>query len=213
LDGHAFLGFKTKKGNLMYLAFDTETTDLPRPHLDLNHPAQPHLLQFAGVLFDRKGTEVDKLFTKVRPGADALLSSRAFAAHGITLEEAFHHGMEVSEVFRWLKSASNRSRCVVGHNVQFDLQILAIAAARSGETEWSAPSQAFCTMALSAPLVNLPPTSRMIAAGRFQPKAPSLSECIEHFFGEKLIGAHNAEADVKACIKVFRHLVLDRRVA
>lgn len=38
----------------MYLAFDTETTDLPRPHLEPDHLAQTNLLQSAGVLFDGK---------------------------------------------------------------------------------------------------------------------------------------------------------------
>ena len=197
----------------MYLAFDTETTDVPRPHLELDHRAQPHLLQFAGVLFDQHGTELDRLFTKVRPGADALLSSHAYAAHGISLEEAFHCGIAVSEVFRWFSSASKRSTCIVGHNVQFDLQIMAIVAARLGETGWSTSAKAFCTMAQSTPLVNLPPTPRMMAAGRFQPKSPSLTECVSHFFGEEHRGAHDAAADVRACIRIFRHLSQERKVA
>ncbi len=36
----------------MYLAFDTETTDLPRNHLERTHPFQPHLIQFAGIVVD-----------------------------------------------------------------------------------------------------------------------------------------------------------------
>lgn len=197
----------------MYLAFDTETTDLPRPHLELDHVTQPHLLQFAGVLFDESGRELDRLFTKVRPSPAALLSSHAYAAHGISLEEAFHCGVEVSEVFRWFTSASRRSTCIVGHNVQFDLQIMAIVAARLGETGWSTPSQTFCTMTQSTPLVNLPPTLRMMAAGRFHPKSPSLSECIRHFFGEEHSDAHDAVADVRACIRIFRHLSQKKKVA
>ena len=191
----------------MYLAFDTETTDVPRPHLELDHPAQPHLLQFAGILFDRKGSEIDRLITKVRPGPDALMSDQAFAAHGITLEEAFHQGIAASEVLRWFVAASNRSMCIVGHNVQFDLQIMAILAARVGENRWSTPSWSFCTMAQSTSAVNLPPTAKMKAAGRYHPKSPSLSECVEHFFGEPHAGAHDAEADVRACIRIFRHLM------
>jgi DNA polymerase-3 subunit epsilon len=197
----------------MYLAFDTETTDLPRPHLEADHPAQPHLLQFAGVLFDQNGTELDRLFTMVRPGHGALLSTHAFAAHGISLEEAFHRGIEASEVFRWFASASKRSTCLVGHNVEFDLRIMAIVAARLGETGWSGPVQTFCTMTQSTPLVNLPPTLRMMAAGRFYPKSPSLSECVRHFFGEEHSDAHNAEADVRACIRIFRHLTTERTAA
>jgi DNA polymerase-3 subunit epsilon len=197
----------------MYLAFDTETTDLPRPHLEPDHPAQPHLLQFAAVLFNENGTELDRLFTMVRPGRAALLSTQAFAAHGISLEEAFHRGIEASEVFRWFASASKRSTCIVGHNVEFDLRIMTIVAARLGETGWSPPPQTFCTMTQSTPLVNLPPTLRMIAAGRYHPKSPSLSECVRHFFGEEHRDAHDAAADVRACIRIFRHLNQAKEVA
>jgi DNA polymerase-3 subunit epsilon len=197
----------------MYLAFDTETTDIPRPHLELDNIAQPHLLQFAGVLFDESGQEFDRLFTKVRPQPGVLLSAHAYAAHGISLEEAFHFGVEPSVVFRWFTSASERSTCIVGHNVQFDLQIMAIVAARLGEMGWSTPPNVFCTMAQSTPLVNLPPTLRMMAAGRFHPKSPSLSECVKHFFGEEHSDAHDAIADVRACIRIFRHLKQESKVA
>jgi DNA polymerase-3 subunit epsilon len=197
----------------MYLAFDTETTDIPRPHLEPDHMAQPYLLQFAGILFNDDGTELDRLFTMVRPGRGALLSAHAFAAHGISLEEAFHRGIEASEVFRWFASASKRSTCIVGHNVEFDLRIMTIVAARLGEIGWSTPTEIFCTMAESTPLVNLPPTLRMMAAGRFHPKSPSLSECVQHFFGEKHTDAHDAVADVRACIRIFRYLNQERKVA
>jgi DNA polymerase III subunit epsilon len=197
----------------MYLAFDTETTDLPRPHLAPDHRAQPHLLQFAGILFDDTGAELDRLITKVRPGPDALLSPQAYAAHGISLEYAFHSGVDVSQVLRWFIAAVGRATCIVGHNVEFDLQIMAIVAARAKEDRWSTPSRTFCTMAQSTRLVNLPPTPRMVAAGRNHPKSPTLSECIKHFFGEKHRDAHDAEADVRACIRIFHHLTTCRKAA
>jgi DNA polymerase-3 subunit epsilon len=171
------------------------------------------LLQFAGILFDEGGTELDRLFTKVRPGAGALLSAHAYAAHGISLEDAFHKGIAASDVFHWFVSASQRATCVIGHNVQFDLQIMAIVAARLGEPGWPKPSRTFCTMVNSSSLVNLPPTPRMMAAGRYEPKAPTLSECMKHFFGEHLTGAHDAETDVRACIRIFRHLSQKKKVA
>jgi DNA polymerase-3 subunit epsilon len=197
----------------MYLAFDTETTDLPRPHLEPDHLAQPHLLQFAGILFNDDGTELDRLFTMVRPGRGALLSTHAFAAHGISLEEAFHRGIAASEVFRWFATASRRSTCIVGHNIDFDLRMMTIVAARLGKTGWTAPGHTFCTMAHSTALVNLPPTLRMMAAGRFHPKSPTLSECVRHFFGEEHRDAHDAEADVRACIRIFRHLKTEKTAA
>jgi DNA polymerase III subunit epsilon len=195
----------------MYLAFDTETTDIPRPSFAPDHASQPCLLQFAGILFDESGAELDRLVTMVRPGPDASLSPHAYAAHGISLEYAFHIGVEVSQVLNWFLAAATRSTCIIGHNVQFDLQMMAIVAARASEDGWSTPPRTFCTMAHSTPMLNLPPTPRMVAAGRYHPKSPTLSECIEHFFGEKHSGAHDAEADVRACIRIFRHLNQEKK--
>ena len=46
----------------------------------------------------------------------------------------------------------------------------------------------------------------MRAAGFNKPKSPKLEECIEHFFGEKLSGAHDAMVDVGACKRVYFNL-------
>jgi DNA polymerase-3 subunit epsilon len=47
----------------------------------------------------------------------------------------------------------------------------------------------------------------MLAAGFNKPKPPKLSECIQFFFNEELVGAHDALVDVRACVRVFRHLM------
>jgi DNA polymerase III subunit epsilon len=64
----------------------------------------------------------------------------------------------------------------------------------------------FCTMEASAPIVNLPPTERMVAAGFNKPKPPKLEECIKHFFKEDLKGAHDAMIDVSACRRIYFEL-------
>ena len=193
----------------MYLAFDTETTDLPRNYLERTHPAQPHLLQFAAIVFDDMGYEIDRLFTLVKPGPGALLSTTAYNAHGISLERASTEGMEPLDVFRWFTAKASSAKRIIGHNVQFDIQIMAILGARLTGQVWVPPCPLFCTMAHSAPIVNLPPTARMLAAGRDHPKPPTLSECVGHFFGEGLPDAHDAGADVRACIRVFHRLALE----
>ena len=38
-------------------------------------------------------------------------------------------------------------------------------------------------------------------------KWPKLEECVRHFFGETLVGAHDALTDVRATARVFYHLV------
>jgi DNA polymerase-3 subunit epsilon len=190
----------------MYLAFDTETTDLPKPHLDMAHSSQPHLIQFAGVVFNDDGQEIDRLFTLVKPGPDARLSPQAFKAHGIELDLAISDGMEPLEVFKWFTQQARTVDRIIGHNVHFDIQIMAILGLRVTGRIWFPPCPLFCTMTHAAPIVNLPPTPRMIAAGRYHAKPPTLTECVSHFFDEELIGAHHATTDVGACIRVFRHL-------
>jgi DNA polymerase-3 subunit epsilon len=66
-------------------------------------------------------------------------------------------------------------------------------------------------MTQSTPLVKLPPTFRMMAAGRFHPKSPTLSEFVRHFLGEEHSDAHDAIADVRACIRIFRHLNQEKK--
>jgi len=51
------------------------------------------------------------------------------------------------------------------------------------------------------------------AAGINKPKPPKLEECIRHFFGEELDGAHDAMVDVVACRRVFFHLRTLERAA
>jgi DNA polymerase-3 subunit epsilon len=190
----------------MYLAFDTETTGLTRPYLHPAHCSQPHLLQFAGILLDDLGNEICRMFTLVKPGPDAELAPEAFKAHGISLERAYRDGMSSLEVFRWFTGKARSAKLIIGHNVQFDLQVMAIVSARSTDEIWAPSCPTFCTMAHSTPILNLPPTARMMASGRYHPKAPTLSECVEHFFGEELNDAHDAAADVAASIRIFRHL-------
>jgi DNA polymerase-3 subunit epsilon len=192
----------------MYLAFDTETTDLPRAHLELAHPFQPHLIQFGAIVFDDLGYETDRLFTLVKPGPTALLSTTAHNAHGISLERANREGMDPFDVFLWFMTAANNASRIIGHNVQFDIHIMRILGARLTGQVWAPPCPLFCTMANAAPIVNLPPTARMLASGRNYPKPPTLSECVGHFFGEELPEAHDAGADVVACIRVFHRLAL-----
>lgn len=62
---------------------------------------------------------------------------------------------------------------------------------------------AFCTQGKSTKIINLPPTEKMLAAGRKHAKSPNLAEAYEFFTGKKLEGAHNAAVDLAACKAVY----------
>lgn len=191
----------------MILAFDTETTGLPQWKLPSDDPCQPHVIQFAGLVLDNDGDEVDCLSTIARPARNAVMSPEAFNAHGITLERANSEGISPFDVIDWFGAAIKKVDLVVGHNVSFDVRLMRIMSARWTNEKWDCPHPLFCTMKRSQAIVNLPPTERMMAVGRTNPKPPKLGEAYEHFFGEPLEGAHDALIDVRASVRVFNHLV------
>lgn len=197
----------------MLLFFDLETTGLPAFKAPSDAPHQPHIVQFAAALIDPvTRTERACIDLIVHPDGWTIPDEVA-AIHGITNDIATGCGvpeMTVANLFLAL-----RAQCTleVAHNIPFDRRIMRIAMLRYGmsreEVEASEASEAgeqFCTMKTALPIVNLPPTAKMLAAGFNKPKQPKLSECIKHFFGEDLEGAHNALVDVRACARLYFHL-------
>ncbi len=198
----------------MILAFDSETTGLPSWNDPSDAPHQPHCIQLAAMLCDPISHDpVTTLSTLIKPGPGAVMEPEAFAAHGISLEQAEREGMDPAVATAKFIEMASQATMAVGHNVTFDFRIMRIMGARHAGGKWRWEGPYFCTMRRSTAIVNLPPTERMRAAGRHGPKAPKLSECIQHFFGEDLDGAHDALVDVQASMRVYSHLTRELGVA
>lgn len=194
----------------MILAFDTETTGLPDWKRPSEDPCQPHLVQLAMILLDDDLMERASVSVIIRPDGWTIPDEVA-AIHGITTEIARRVGIPEQaavELFMWLSYSWDTT--MLAHNVKFDQRIMRIAKLRHGQTrqdiEDDERKPTFCTMIAAQPIVNLLPTDRQLAAGFTGPKQPKLAECIKHFFGEDLIGAHDALVDVRACVRIYRHL-------
>lgn len=196
----------------MILFFDTETSGLPDRGRPLDDPRQPWIMQLAMILTEMDGTERASLNVIVQPGCGAILSPEALAVHGITAELAVRCGISSAAAVSLWERYAGMARTLVAHNIGFDMTLMQIAAARSPSrrdpplAECLGSRLQFCTMKAATPVVALPPTAKMVAAGMNRPKPPKLAECVRHFFGEDLIGAHDALADVRACARVFFHL-------
>lgn len=199
----------------MILAFDTETTGLPDFRAPSDAPHQPHLVQLAMILLDDDLVEQASVNLIIRPEGWEI-PKQASDIHGITTEKALALGVPEKMATDLYVSMALGSRpiCdgprkVLAHNADFDLRLMRIAMLRNGyDKDWQAARepQAFCTMKAATPIVNLPPTPKMLAAGFNKPKSASLTECVRHFFNEELDGAHDALVDVRACVRVYRHL-------
>lgn len=201
----------------MILGWDTETTGVPARGMAPEHPDYPHLVQFAAILADDDGTERACLSMIIRPDGWTIPGGAA-AVHGITTELALDAGLPLGCAVAMFDRMARRADTLVGHNVEFDLGIMEAAyhrhvAAAVAQGQLVGALKAIigdrriaCTKDLASPIVNMPPTAKMRAAGFIKPKPPKLEECIRHFFGEELTGAHDALVDVRACLRVFFHL-------
>lgn len=193
----------------MILCYDTETTGLPDFKARSADPAQPHLVQLALVMFDDTGTEVSANCVIVRPDGWEI-TPELTAIHGISQERAMDEGIPEDIAAQMFVIAQARAALRVAHNERFDRRVLRIAMTRAGlERDFiehidGRPS--FDTCAAAKPIVNLPPTDRMLAVGFRGPKPPKLEECIKHFFDEELSGAHDALIDTRACARIYFHL-------
>lgn len=193
----------------MILAFDTETTGLPDWRSPSDAPHQPHLVQLAMILLGDDLVERASVSMIIKPDG-WIIPDEVAAIHGITTDMASRLGVpEKLATDLYVSLLYGTGALAVAHNVDFDTRIMRIAMLRGGyDKDWQEQRKAesFCTMKAATPILNLPPTAKMVAAGFNKPKQPKLSECVLHFFGEELVGAHDALVDVRACLRVFRHL-------
>lgn len=185
--------------------FDTETTGLPLFHEPSEDPRQPHIVQLAASLVDLQSRQVmASMDVIVRPMGWEIPAEVA-AIHGITTERALEVGVPEATALRLFVGLYN-ARKRIAHNEQFDARIIRIGLKRYDvgldADVWKA-GQSECTQLMSTPLLKLPPTEKMRAAGRNHFKSANLREAYQHFTGNQLIGAHRAMVDVQACMAVY----------
>lgn len=191
--------------------FDTETTGLPDWSQPSEAPHQPHIVQLAAQLVNLDTRHViSSMDVIIRPDGWTI-PQETTDVHGITNEMAMDLGVpEASAVEMFMGLWGNRLR--IAHNEQFDARIMRIALMRFFGEERADEFKAGpreCTMRLSSPILNLPPTENM-RGGR---KNPNLREAYKFFTGQDLVNAHSASADTDACKAVYFAIKNEHREA
>ena len=185
--------------------YDTETTGLPLWSQPSEHPDQPHIVQLGACLVDIDTRKVLSTIDVMCKLDGWLIPDEVSAIHGITTEMAGDLGVPESlAVEMLLDLVGERTR--IGHNEPFDARMVRIACMRHFEPSqadaWKG-GDAECTQKLATPILRIPPTDRMKAAGFTKFKTPNLREAVLHFTGKPLENAHSALADVHGCMSVW----------
>lgn len=184
------------------MVFDTETSGLPLWGEPSEDKRQPHIVQYTAVLTDADTQqELDFENLLVKPDGWAI-DPDAMKAHGIAMETLLAEGMPEHYVVDCFTAMAKQADLVVGYNVAFDLRMMRIAMLRFGYTKQGVDDFArthvkkHCCQVQATPLARIPPTDKMMAAGRKTWKTPNLGEAVKAILGEEMDDAHDARADV-----------------
>ncbi|MDX1640371.1 MAG: 3'-5' exonuclease, partial [Balneolaceae bacterium] len=174
----------------MYLIFDTETTGLPdnysAPLTDFDN--WPRCVQLAWQLHDETGKLISKGNYIVKPDGFTI-PFNSEKIHGISTERAEKEGVPLSDVMDAFDKDVEKCTFVIGHNLEFDLNIM---------------GSEYLRMERENPLVDKIHIDTKddatefcaIPGGRGKYKWPTLSELHDKLFEIGFEEAHNAAADV-----------------
>lgn len=180
----------------MYLFIDTETTGLIDRKKDLMDPSQPRVAQLAVVLVTPQAEIIEEYQSIVKPDG-WIIPEGAAKIHGITTERAAEEGRPIVEVVAKYREMRKKASMRVAHNISYDSMMMKREELLQELPVMEEAEAKYCTMMAGTNIAKIPhPLRRGV-------KWPTLVELHTHFFGEAFEGAHDAMADVKACIKCF----------
>lgn len=181
---------------MFHLIFDTETTGLPKsysaPLTDSDN--WPRLVQLSWIFSD--GHDRQEFDYIIKPNGFEIPES-ATAIHGISNALANEKGFDLNFVLTMFRAYVNVADVVVGHNIDFDKNIVGSEYAKYGLADafikrFNEKKQ-FCTMKESTNIAKIP------SANGKGNKWPKLSELYQFLFKENFDGAHNSLMDTRAC--------------
>jgi DNA polymerase-3 subunit alpha len=186
----------------MYLIFDTETTGTPKNYNAPLNDAEnwPRMVQLAWQIHDVDGTFVKAGNHIIYPDGFEIPYSTV-KIHGISTERAKKEGIPLQEALVDFNKDLEHVTVVVGHNVEFDLNIVGAELYRTDMSKSLLEKASLDSMKLSTDFCAIPGGK----GGKF--KYPKLNELHSKLFGEKFEDAHNAAADVEATARCFLELI------
>ncbi len=182
----------------MYTVFDVETNGLAKkydaPYKDLHN--WPRILQIGWSTHYNSGKLSRRRCYIIKP-LDFKISKESTAIHRISESRALRVGRRLPTVMEEFLKDVRRSERLVAHNMKFDWNVVACELHRNSIycSEFFSCKRS-CTMVAGTNVCK-------IQFNRDKYKWPSLQELHIKLFSKKFTGAHDAAADVKACVKCY----------
>jgi DNA polymerase III epsilon subunit-like protein len=180
--------------------FDTETSGLPKfegkgrkfpDYKNLEGYDSARLLSISWILTHGDNV-IEQSYYVVKPDG-FVISKESEEIHGISQEYANANGLPIRRVLDELSNALQRTRNLVAHNIEFDINIIKSEFYRYDyvdEVKDLEEKHLICTMKKGKEYMQ-------------SPKNPKLSALYKHLYNEELTDAHNAQADTLHCYKCF----------
>lgn len=193
------------------LVFDTETTGLPTNNYESKrghwYKYWGHIVQLSWVLFDTNTNTICQIEDKiVNLPHDIELPEDSVKIHGITREIMSKYGIKINEALSKFRIALENCDMIVGHNIEFDINMVRAEMIRSGAVDFflllNVPI--ICTMKKNRKYCKLLVTSQR--TGRKYYKYPKLMELHKKIYGNVPDNLHNALIDVIVCLRCFMKL-------
>ena len=192
---------------MIVLCYDTETTGLPQDRLASHNDTEkwPHIIQLSWIMYCTETNSVLGEANDLIQINDVPLSDESVAVHNITREKANAEGIPISDALNKFALAINASGCTVGHNTQFDRDIVSVEVIRNGFANLFRRGKGgmpeFCTMQKGKSITKIEKINQ--ATGRTYFKQPRLSELHDHLYGDTPEGTHDAMVDVLVCLRCY----------
>lgn len=181
------------------LFLDLETTGLPlsRGQTYRNIENWPRWVSICWAIHKSEDQSIVHKYSVVRPQGYSI-PSESTKIHGITNEYAAKHGRSTAEIIREFNNDLVRYKPnkLVAHNVEFDRNVFLAEVLRNNMKTTMGELPCLCTMMATINYCQLPRRG-----GGY--KYPKLEELYTELFDDYFDNAHNASADVEACVSCY----------
>lgn len=195
----------------MIIVLDTETTGLPKmvgfnkfknPNSIENYDSS-RVIQIAIGCYDTKEKKKEKEFHDILINPDNKFEIKNSHFHGITQESASKKGILFSDCITILKNILDKTDLIVGHNILFDVNVLASELYRINEHKLAVTllqKKTYCTCQNGKTVTKI--------KNKYQKyKLPTLEELYTYLYKEPMINYHNAKYDVIHTAKCYFKMV------